>query len=173
MDETGSFWRGLPEKTLSERGKRCSGGKNAKQRNTWAFFVNAAGDKEDPIVIGKSVKPRCFKHLKDKTRPSKCNYFSNAKAWMNTGIMTEVLSKLNRRLKRKNRRILLFMDNAPCHPESLKDSFSNINIVFLPKNTTSMTQPLDAGIIANCIRKKSLSKTIPLKEKKCKIFRNV
>ena len=23
MDETGSFWRGLPEKTLSENGRRC------------------------------------------------------------------------------------------------------------------------------------------------------
>ena len=27
MDETGVFWRGLPEKTLSEYGRRCSGGK--------------------------------------------------------------------------------------------------------------------------------------------------
>ena len=66
MDETGSFWRGLPEKSLSERGQRCRGGKKAKQRNTWTFFVNAAGKKEDPIVIGKSEKPRCFKNLKDK-----------------------------------------------------------------------------------------------------------
>ena len=149
MDETGSFWRGLPEKSLDERGKRFSGGKKAKQRNTWAFFVNAAGGKEDPIVIGKSAKPRCFKHIKDKTRPCKCSYFSNNKAWMNTDIMKDILFKLNRRLSRKNRRILLFMDNAPCHPESLKDSFSNIKIVFLPKNTTSKTQPLDAGVIAN------------------------
>jgi hypothetical protein len=43
--------------------------------------------------------------------------------------------------------IVLFLDNAPCHPSDLKDKFSNINIVFLPKNTTSKTQPLDAGII--------------------------
>ena len=34
MDETGSFWRGLPaDKSLDEIGKRCSGGKKAKQRN--------------------------------------------------------------------------------------------------------------------------------------------
>ena len=71
------------------------------------------------------------------------------KQWMNTDIMKDILFKLNRRLSRKNRRILLFMDNALCHPESLKDSFSNIKIVFLPKNTASKTQPLDAGIIAN------------------------
>ena len=50
-------------------------GKDAKQHNTWAFFVNAIGDKEDPIVIVKSVKLRCFKHLKDKMCPSKCNFF--------------------------------------------------------------------------------------------------
>jgi hypothetical protein len=45
MDETGSFWHGLAVKSLDERGKRCSGGKKAKQCNTWVFFVNAAGEK--------------------------------------------------------------------------------------------------------------------------------
>ena len=64
-------------------------------------------------------------------------------------VMTEVLGKLNRRLKRKGRQILLFMDNAPCHPQSLTGQFSNINVTLLPKNTTSKTQPLDAGIIAS------------------------
>lgn len=41
------------------------------------------------------------------------------------------------------------MDNAPCHPGSLKGQFSNINVIFLPQNTTSKTQQLDAGIIAS------------------------
>ena len=149
MDETGAFWRGLPEKTLSEKGKRCSGGKKAKQRNTWAFFVNAAGEKEDPIVIGKYARPRCLKNLKDVKRPYKCQYFSNPKAWMNSEIFNSILSKLNQRLLREKKNILLFMDNAPCYPPCLEGMFSNIKVVFLPKNTTSKTQPLDAGIIAN------------------------
>ena len=28
----------------------------AKQKSTWALFVNAAGEKKDPIVIVKSTK---------------------------------------------------------------------------------------------------------------------
>ena len=64
MDDTGCFWRGLPEKALDAKGRRCTGGKKAKQRLTWAFFVNAEGEKEDPVVIGTSVSPRCFKNFK-------------------------------------------------------------------------------------------------------------
>lgn len=150
MDETGSFWKGLPESSLNAKGKRCRGGKKAKQRNTWTFFVNAAGEKEDPIVIGKYKKPRCFSKLEDISRPYGCWYFSNPKAWMNTEIMKQVLARLNGKLRRKKKSILLLMDNAPCHPPSLEsENLSNITIKFLPKNTTSKTQPLDAGIIKN------------------------
>lgn len=149
MDETGCFWRGLPQKTLDAKGRRCTGGKKAKQRLTWAFFVNAEEEKEDPVVIGTSVSPRCFKNLRSPSRPYNCSYFANSKAWMNTEIVTTILWKLNRQLKRNDRRILLFMDNAPCHPQTLSRHFSNITVQFLPKNTTSKSQPLDAGIIAN------------------------
>ena len=67
-DETGCICRALPEKTLAEKKKECNGGKKAKQRLTIAFFVNAAGGKEQPIVIGKSAKPRCFKGIRNRRK---------------------------------------------------------------------------------------------------------
>ncbi|XP_060561826.1 tigger transposable element-derived protein 4-like [Ruditapes philippinarum] len=44
----------------------------------------------------------------------------------------------------KKRNILLFVDNAPSHPNL---SFSNMKVVYFPPNTTSRTQPMDQGII--------------------------
>ena len=148
MDETGCFSRALPDKTFSERGKRCKGGKSSKQRVTVAFFVNAAGGKEsDPVVIWRSKAPRCFKSLRDKTRPANVHYFTNQKPWMTSDIMRNILACTNRKLKSECRNVLLFLDNAPCYPSGL--SFSNIKVIFLPKNATSRLQPLDAGIIQN------------------------
>ena len=52
---------------------------------------------------------------------------------MNTEIMTTILSKFNRQMKRNDRDILLFVDNAPCHLQTLSRQFSNITVQFLPK----------------------------------------
>ena len=56
-------------KTPSDKGSVVAVEKKAKQRDTWALFVKAAGQKEDPIVIGKSAKHRCFKKLEDVKPP--------------------------------------------------------------------------------------------------------
>ena len=147
-DETGCFFRALPDKTLADM-KECRGGKKAKERLTISFFVSAAGHKEPPIIIGKSASPRCFKGLRDKRRPHGLPYFANPKAWMNINIMNTILNKLNRKMVRQGRKILLLLDNVSSHSPDIKESFSNIKVVFLPKNTTSRLQPLDAGIIKN------------------------
>lgn len=63
--------------------------------------------------------------------------------------MTSVLTDLNRQLVSQRRKILLLMDTVTSHDPALKERFSNIKFVFLPKNTTSRLHPLDAGIIKN------------------------
>ena len=64
-------------------------------------------------------------------------------------IMDTIIIKLNRRMVRERRNIILFMDNVSSHSSDLKEKFSNIKVVFLPVNTTSRLRPLDAGIIKN------------------------
>lgn len=149
--EYGRKWgvfKALPERGLLLKGKEARGGKKSKQRFTIAFFVNSAGGKEDePIVIWKSKVPRCFKNLGNPSWPH--NAHSNSKSWMNSDIFQTIHTRLNRKLEAEDRKVILFLDNATCHPEDLQDQFSNIKIVFLPKNTTSRLQPLDAGIIRN------------------------
>ena len=99
-----------------------------------------------PIIIGKSANPLCFRGIQDRMLLP-CQYFNQPKAWLNSDILMEILSKLIRRLSREHRSIIPYMDNAPCHPEDLDEKFEKIKIVFLPKNTTSRLQPLDLGII--------------------------
>ncbi len=50
-------------------------------------------------------------------------------------------------MKRQNRKILLLADNAPTYLLDESIQLSNINVHFLPPNTTAHLQPLDAGII--------------------------
>jgi hypothetical protein len=64
---------------------------------------------------------------------------------MTTYIFTEWITKINKIMKLKKRKVLLFLDNATSHTEPL--ALSNVMLKFLPPNTTSKLQPLDLGII--------------------------
>ena len=76
MDESGSFFKALPDAGLVQKGKQAKGGKKSKQHFTIAFFVSATGQKIDkPIVIWKSKLPQCFKGLRDSSRPGNIHYF--------------------------------------------------------------------------------------------------
>ncbi|KAG8239465.1 hypothetical protein J437_LFUL019102 [Ladona fulva] len=94
--------------------------------------VNMIGEFEPPVIIGNAANPHCFKGVEWK---------SNKNSWMTSGIMSEWLEKFNRKLKRQDRKILLFLDNATCHPDL---QFSNIKLIFLPPNTSKKVTVWDA-----------------------------
>jgi hypothetical protein len=71
MDETGMFFRGSNKKTFMFKGEECKGGKMSKERITVALCANMLGEKEPPIVIGKSLKPRCFSSINPASLPVK------------------------------------------------------------------------------------------------------
>ena len=54
--------------------------------------------------------------------------------------MINILESLNRRLQLKQRKIILFMDDAPCYPASLQHELSNIIMgVFTKKHNIEDT----------------------------------
>jgi transposase-like protein len=143
-DETGIFYRMLPNKTLEFKGVQCHGGKQSKERLTALVTANMSGSQKLPLlVIGKSAKPRCFKNVK--TLPTE--YVANKKAWMTSELFSNWLCDLNKKCKRQKRKIALVIDNCPAHPNLA--NLSHIKLVFLPPNTTSKTQPMDQGVIQN------------------------
>ena len=133
MDETGLFFRALPDKSLSIRGEECKGGKRSKERITVMLCVNMEGQFDKPYVIGKSAVPRCFRNLNVKHLPVTWKF--NKKAWMTSKLFEEWIKDFNRRMRHAGRHVLLLLDNAPSHPHDL--TLSNVKTVFLPANTTS------------------------------------
>ena len=56
---------------------------------------------------------------------------------------------LNKKFESEKRKVALIIDNCPAHP--ITDNLSHIKFVFLPPNTTSVSQPMDQGII-RCLK---------------------
>ena len=85
----------------------------------------------------------CFRNISAKNLS--VTWDANKKAWMTSDIFLDRLKAIDRRMKAQGRNVLLFVDNAPPHPKDFR--LSNVEVVFLPVNITSLLQPLDQGII--------------------------
>lgn len=143
-DETGLYYRATPDGSLTYKYESLSGSKKALDRVTVLCCANMSGsEKKKLVVIGKSAKPRCFKGVNLKSLP--VSYYSNSNAWMTSAIFTNWLQEWNKELADSNRKILLIVDNCTAH--SPLSQFTNISLTFLPPNTTSLTQPMDMGVI--------------------------
>ena len=150
MDETGLFWKLTPDRTLAT--KVGSGGKKSKDRVTLVFTVSASGKKQWVWCIAKSKNPRCFKNIN--RRLLRVIYRYNKTKWMTGLIMEEYLRWLDNKIRGEGRKVLLLLDNFSGHELGVqlvggKKGLVNVQIEWLPPNTTSHWQPLDQGIIAS------------------------
>ncbi|XP_008183396.1 tigger transposable element-derived protein 1-like [Acyrthosiphon pisum] len=105
------------------------------------------------MVVYKSLKPLAFKSKDMNHLP--VFWRANNKAWVTAQIFSDwftncFIPQVEMYLKLKNLpfKALLLIDNAPGHPTSLKFQHSDIEVMFMPPNTTSLLQPLDQGVIA-------------------------
>lgn len=143
-DETGLFYKCLPDKTFALQSESCHGGKYSKQRLTVMCATNMDGSEKLPLfVIGKSKNPRCFKNIKSLP----VIYRGNKKAWMTSVLFEEWLMQLDEKFIGEGRKVLLLVDNCPSHPKSVQEKLRAIKLSFFPPNATSVLQPLDLGII--------------------------
>ena len=84
---------------------------------------------------------------------------------MDERISLNLVSKYNAKMKRQIRKVLVFIDYAPSHPDL---EFSNVKLKLLPTNTTSKSKPMDQGIIQTVklkFRKRQLRHIISEMEK--------
>lgn len=158
-DETGLFYELLPSHTHTFKKDSPKYSKDSKKRITIMLCTNMSGNsKLMPLVIGGFKSPRCFKGLNELP----VIYKANTNSWMTSLIFNEWLCLINEKQRKKREKIAILIDNAPCHTINETKRFEFIDIIFLPKNTTSRLQPLDQGIIRSfkSIYKKKLLRTI-------------
>lgn len=144
-NETGMLFKLLPDCT--DKGlvrEDCSGGKRSKERVTVLLCTNMSGtEKLTPLIIGNSLKPRCFEGIKSLP----VDYESNPKSWMTASMWNKWLEKFDTQLSTGNRKIILFIDNCTLH--TIVPNLKSITVKYIPANVPLKLQPLDLGIIQN------------------------
>ncbi|XP_037817425.1 jerky protein homolog-like, partial [Lucilia sericata] len=152
-DESGLYWKLLPQKTyVTSLEKSAPGAKMEKQRITFLCCANASGShKIKLLVIGKSKNSRSFKNF-----ICPVNYRNSKSAWMTSSIFKEwfhncFVPEVTDFLKKKGLPVkaLLLIDNAPSHPteSDLKSEDGSIEAMFMPPNVTALIQLMDQNAI--------------------------
>jgi len=152
MDETGPFYRCIPNRAYVQAGQRrqVRGTKDmkAQDRITLVLACNATGSPKIPVaMIGKAKQPKFFKPPRDRCP---LPYFSQPSAWMDADMLKSWFETVFVPAVRACTAlpVALIWDNCGAHEELESTS---VSFIPLPRNCTSVYQPLDLGIIA-CLK---------------------
>ncbi|XP_033222474.1 tigger transposable element-derived protein 2-like isoform X2 [Belonocnema kinseyi] len=186
-DESGILWRLWTACTLPLRieEKESLEREECKDRVTALFCANASGNHRIPLLlIGKSETPTCLHNLMKKYSEDQrlknlqslgVIYTHQNSAWMDKSIFLLWYKNefIPRVLERQRQdaiagKVVLLLDNAPCHPslDELNAINENFEVVYLPPNVTASNQPMAQGLIATTkkLLKKELLKRLLLSE---------
>ena len=83
MDESGLFFKALPNTGLAKKLKSVKAVRNQKSEVLWHFFLSSSRFKVcKPIVIGIRKVSRCFRKSSNSSKPYGVQYFHSKKAWV-------------------------------------------------------------------------------------------
>ncbi|XP_059010145.1 tigger transposable element-derived protein 7 [Mustela lutreola] len=163
-DETDLFWKSMPENIQASRKEICLPARKInKERLSALLCANADGThKLKSVIIGKSKLPRSVKEdtgtIPVIYKPSKDVWFTRElfSEWFFQNFIPEVrhfqLNVLG--FHEEDVRALLLLDSSPVHPsaESLSSEDGQIKCMFFPRNTSTLIQPMNQGVILSCKR---------------------
>ncbi|GFU75297.1 tigger transposable element-derived protein 1 [Trichonephila clavipes] len=121
-DETGLHWKKLPNRTYIAKDEKTASGHKASK------------DRVSLLLCSNASGDRMLKSL-----------------LINKSLRPRALKEVEAYMKQKSLdfKVLLIVDNAASHPQL---EHPNVQLVFLPPNTTSLIQPLDQGIIVQLLK---------------------
>jgi len=148
-DETALVIRMLPNSTwvIEDKENNTSNHGVKKDKTRLSVLCNCSlhGEKRKLVVIGKHARPRCFAKISYDYDKLPVDYYCNKTAWMTSKIFTDIIQKWDDELVLAGPKVLLLLDNFSGH--RIEFVPKNIQFLFLLPNPTSLSQPLDAGII--------------------------
>ena len=69
-----------------------------------------------------------------------CCYRAQKHSWIDWDLFTKLMKEVDRKFTSQDRKIALIIDNCSAHPKV--DGLKALELIFLPPNTKSKTQPM-------------------------------
>lgn len=145
--EAALFYNLLPDRSLAVKGEDGHKWTWVKERITLLVAVNMDGSEKLPLFVIGQKRASKSKDGADADMEDvlPLSFETNDSALMTSVLFEGWLRQVNRQCRASNRVISIIMESCPAH--SCSEDFSNVELVFLPSDTSSRLQPVERGVI--------------------------